>query len=299
MSQVKPRNSRSQNRKNPNATVTSSQNKSRKSEGDENSSVRPKRALSLASPESIEIDKASKKPRNITTTDMDELKHLIADKIEATKTSVESKITDLSNKVDQDINSLKTSVEDFKTKVSNELTHVKTQLVIHNQRIDNTEDDIQRLTRNQDLRLTGFPAKDNENLVNYVLLIAKEIGYTSLSETNAPLIERITIKNKTTGLMMSSNTILMHFATLRQKQIFYSHYLNKMPLDPTKFGLETDNRIVIGENLTKKNAQLFKQAQILRKNNEIAQAYTEDGIVKIRLKKASKSRYTQSKTIAH
>lgn len=135
--------------------------------------------------------------------------------------------------------------------------------------------------------------------MNYVLLIAKEIGYTSLSETNAPLIERITIKNKTTGLIMSSNTILMHFATLRQKQIFYSHYLNKMPLDPTKFGLETDNRIVIGENLTKKNAQLFKQAQILRKNNEIAQAYTEDGIVKIRLKKASKSRYTQSKTIAH
>lgn len=58
-----------------------------------------------------------------------------------------------------------------------------------------------------------------------------------------------------------------------------------MPLDPTKFGVESTNRIVIGENLTIKNAQVFKQALIIKKNNKIAQAYTKNGIVKIKLAK--------------
>lgn len=54
--------------------------------------------------------------------------------------------------------------------------------------------------------------------------------------------------------------------------MFFSYYLSKMPLDPKKFGLTDDNRIVIGENLTRKNAQLFKKAQLLRKDGKIAQA---------------------------
>lgn len=87
---------------------------------------------------------------------------------------------------------------------------------------------------------------------------------------------------------MFSPTILIHFATARQKKLFYSLYLNKMPLNPTKFGLPAENAIVIGENLTKKNAQLFKSAQILRKNKRIAQTCTEDGIVKIRFVKGKK-----------
>lgn len=58
-----------------------------------------------------------------------------------------------------------------------------------------------------------------------------------------------------------------------------------MPLDPKKFDLPEEKRIVLNENLTRKNAQIFKQAQILRKNNKIAQTFTEDGLVKIRFKK--------------
>lgn len=58
-----------------------------------------------------------------------------------------------------------------------------------------------------------------------------------------------------------------------------------MPLDPVKFGLSTENRIVVGEHLTRKNAQLFKLAQSHRKNNKIAQTFTENGIVKVRFAK--------------
>lgn len=58
-----------------------------------------------------------------------------------------------------------------------------------------------------------------------------------------------------------------------------------MPLNPIKFGLPESNRIVIGENLTRKNALLFKQAQILRREKKIAQTFTEDGLVMIRFTK--------------
>lgn len=58
-----------------------------------------------------------------------------------------------------------------------------------------------------------------------------------------------------------------------------------MPLDPTKFNMTTDQRIVLGENLTRKNAKLFKTAQSLRKEEKLAQTYTEDGLIKIKFKR--------------
>lgn len=58
-----------------------------------------------------------------------------------------------------------------------------------------------------------------------------------------------------------------------------------MPLDGKKFGLPEECRIVLGGNLTKKNAQIFKLAQSLRRNKKIAQTFTEDGLVKIRFTK--------------
>lgn len=63
-----------------------------------------------------------------------------------------------------------------------------------------------------------------------------------------------------------------------------------MPLNPTDLGLSNDSRIFISENLTWKNAQLFKSAQIHRKNGKIAQAFTENGIVKIRFVKGKNER---------
>lgn len=72
-----------------------------------------------------------------------------------------------------------------------------------------------------------------------------------------------------------------------------------MPLDPTKFGLTEEQRIVIGENLTRKNAKLFKSAQSLRRAEKIAQTYTEDGLVKIKFQRGKEAHvYTVRNNIA-
>lgn len=159
---------------------------------------------------------------------MEELRNLVTDstraietKINQSQQSVEGKINVLTNKVDYEVNEIKNSVNEFKSNVAHEITSIKTQIVIHNHRIDNTEDDVQRIERNQALRLTGIAAKNNENLLNYLTIIADQIGYDLSSGTNIPLFERLKVKDRGNGEMVNSNTILIHFATLRQKQIFY------------------------------------------------------------------------------
>lgn len=78
---------------------------------------------------------------------------------------------------------------------------------------------------------------------------------------------------------------MIRFAMAKQKQTFYSCYLNKMPLNPEKFGLPFTNRIIIGEHLTLTNSKIFKTALQLKKDSKLAQVFTENGLVKARLKK--------------
>lgn len=146
------------------------------------------------------------------------------------------------------------------------------------------------MQRCNDIRITGFPVKENENLSDLFTSIAKEIGFEIDQQFCTPSIERIPIKNRTTGAIIKSQTILVHFTTLKQKQTFYSYYLNNMPLKPMKFGLPETNRIVVGESLTNKNAKLFQLAQTMRKDGKIAQTFTDDGLVKIRMKKGKGER---------
>lgn len=248
-----------------------------------------KRALSPLSNE--DSDSSIKRSRNtkLSTKEMDELKNLITsstsnieNKIETSQLALENKFQDLASKVNDDITTLKASVDEFKCNITADITSVNKCITEHTNRLDNVEDDIQRMQRNLELRLIGFMHKDNENLLDLFDKIATVINFDCRSCTNAPTLERLLIKNRITGLMMPAHTIMIQCATQKQKQTFYSLYLNNVPLNPTKFGLEETNRIVIGENLTRKNAQIFKRAQILKKENKSAQAFTENGLVKIK-----------------
>lgn len=261
-----------------------------------NTSKKSHSSKRILSPETNEHPESSKqitkKAKKITITEIDEIKKLLTDstnpienKIQESQKSLELQFKDLAFKVNDSVLSLKASVDEFKSEITEEMAEIKTQMNINSQRIDNTEDDIERIKRCSDLRITGIPVKNNERLLDYLNIIAIEIGLGKFTETNTPLIERVPIKNKTTGQLMQSNTIMVHFNVAQQKQSFYYSYLNHMPLNPVKFGLTALNRITIGENLTKKNAQLFKRSQTMKREKKIAQTYTEDGVVKIRLKK--------------
>lgn len=249
------------------------------------------------SPElSTKQSKNNKKPKTVTrdAKEMEEIKEFIKNSliestatinnsIQSSQASLETKLNDLSTKLEAEVNSIKSCVNEFKTDVNNELCAFKNQLNEHSMRIDNTQDEIERLKRSLDLRLTGFPPKDGENLSDYIVQIASETGFNFFTQANFPLIDRIIFRDKKTGQITQTNTIMIHFAQLKLKQAFYSHYLSKMPLNPMKFGLSGAHPIVLGENLTKTNAQLFKLAYSFKKTKKIAQVFTEDGLVKVRM----------------
>lgn len=255
----------------------------------------------ILSPELQSTNSSSKKSKSnkMSNKEFDELKtlisslsHSISQKIDDSRNALENKFTDLDNKfgnlasqVNTDVQAIKSTVTEFQNKITKEIDSMNSTLKNHADRIDNNEDDMQCVQLSQDVRLVGFAVKENENLLDIFRKIADEIGFASGDNVGLPTIERMPTKNHTTGQSMLSPTIIIHFNSIRQKQLFYSLYLNKMPLNPEKFGMTCDNRIVIGEHLTKKNAQLFKEAQIMRKNNKIAQTFTENGIVKIRFAK--------------
>lgn len=264
----------------------------RKQETTTHSPATQKRMLS---PEQQLINsKNSKKNKTseLSTVEMDDLKQFISqsiatieNKIDASQNSLESKFGELANKVKDDVCALKTTVTDFHAKINIELNAVKTQLSHYAERLDNNDDDFERTQRNQDLRLTGFAYTKDENLQNIFQQVAAEIGYEIGPHAVLPSIERISLYDKSAKKSTPTKTILLHFAILKQKQQFYALYLSKMPLNPLKFGLQNTNHITIGENLTKKNAQIFKQALTMKKSNKIVKAYTENGIVKIKFDK--------------
>lgn len=258
----------------------------------------------VRSPESA-INNPSKPNKKSKTTKMsakefEELKNMIGSlsstvnqigqKIDDTRLVLENKFTDLASQVNNDVQALQTSVTEFQTKITSDMDAINLTLKNHADRLDNNEDDVQRVQLSQDVRLVGFAVKENENLIEIYRKVAEEIGFATTDNIGVPTIERLSTKNHTTGQIMLSPTILIHFTSLRQKQIFYSLYLNKMPLNPVKFGLAAENRIVVGENLTRKNALLFRSAQILRKDGKIAQTFTENGIVKVRFAKGKNAK---------
>lgn len=220
----------------------------------------------------------------------------IEKKIETSQSSIENKISALSATVNSEVNELKCSFSDLKTKLSTDVDALKAHITEHKQRLDNTDDDINRLKLSADLRLNGIPFSQNENLVEIFHKIAASIGYDSTDSTSVPLMKRIPIRNKTTGTMVESSITTLHFTSMQHKQLFYSMYLSKMPLKAETIGLPKEFKIIIGESLTRTNAQIFKFAQNLKKENKIAQVFTADGLVKVKIVKGPNQR---THTIRH
>lgn len=116
--------------------------------------------------------------------DFEELKAMIlssasgiTQQIQTSQQSLETKFNQFEININTEMTAIKTSVDEFKSQVNNDIQHVHTIFTQQEQRILNNENDIQRLQRGSDLRIVGFPVKENENLMGIFEQIAKEIGY--------------------------------------------------------------------------------------------------------------------------
>lgn len=164
-------------------------------------------------------------------------------------------------------------------------------------KLNGMEDDIQRLRYACDLRLTGIPYSHNENLLDIYNTLSTIIGFDTSNTAFTPILERLPIRNKATGVMIASSTILIHFSSIQHKNWFYSLYLNKMPLKGETFGLQNGKNVILGENLTPKNANVFKLAKQFKANNKLAQVFTQDGLIKIRFVRGANNKTFTLRTV--
>lgn len=126
-------------------------------------------------------------------------------------TSLNSEFTELATQVNADVQAIKSTVSEFQKKIVNDIDNMNLTLQKHADRIDNSEDDIQRVQLSQDVRLIGFAVKENEDLAAIFRKIADHIGFAFGSNIVMPTIERLPAKNHATGQIIPLSFISTHY----------------------------------------------------------------------------------------
>lgn len=159
---------------------------------------------------------------------------------------------------------------------------MKAMIQKYEERLSICEDDILRIPLMNQLLLKGIPSAQNENLKSIFIDIAEEIKYNTSEPLSIPKLEKQTaiIKN---GRVTSTNTIVMIFADYNFKVKFYYQFSKKYPLNKGFLRDMKTTSISIDENLTKKNEAILKKCVSYKNQDKIAQTFTVDGIVYIKL----------------
>lgn len=244
-----------------------------------------KRKRTNNSPETNQTSSKRSKTQKLTKKEMEEMKTMMT-KLSAQVTqaheSLHSQIGELKSNLKGDVANINQNLNDIKDKVDIELQSFESDLKTQTNRIDCIEDDVKRITMLNQLRVLGFPPCDSAALTSAFNHIASKIGYTTTNPIDVPSIKQIPLKKKDDETTARGGPILLQFNAPHIKSKFYSLYLRNMPLKSEDFGLDPNTKVIIGENLTKCNADIFSFAKQLKKNNVIAQTYTNNGLVYIK-----------------
>lgn len=234
------------------------------------------------------------KKSDLNKKEMEEIQKFIAESLKGVcgqianvQNALDIKITEMANQVSgnvkEEINTLKESMDTIASNVSNQISLIEDKLTNHNTRLDNNEDDIERITLLNQLRIVGLPFNDNENLMDFFNKLSKVIGYSTENTASMPSLRRIPLRKN--GMITGSNTIIVYFNAQHYKDNFYASYLRKLPIKSEMFDQPEHVRIIIGENLTKKNAAIFNYCNTLKKEGKLAQLYSSNGLIYIKFKK--------------
>lgn len=205
------------------------------------------------------------------------LKNEMTSIINAMKSEFKAEIESINNKIEATNASCVSKVNDISDKVSN-----------IDERMGIVEKDFERLAHMNELKLTGIPFTENEDLLNVFNKVANLIGYDVSISTNIPALSRIVKRNRLTNELSPTHTIIMKFIAIHLKETFYNMYLRLLPrkrITSKELGFSTEGRIVIGENLTKQNREIFIAASTLKRDGKLAQVFTVNGIINVKIQK--------------
>lgn len=181
---------------------------------------------------------------------------------------------DLQKQIDvvkQEIDTLKTTCDDEHSSLGQSLHKV-------NNRIDDVTEDFRRFENRTELIAVGIPYLSNENLQDYLVCMAKTIGFDE-SKISHIHCKRLHSKKLSDG---DECFTLLQFSVACLRDEFYSLYLAKRDLRLEHIGISSDRRIYVNENLTMTARTIKKAALKLRRENKLAAVSTKFGMVHVR-----------------
>lgn len=209
----------------------------------------------------------------------DSIKSIIAEEVKTQCEVIAKKFTD-------EIHKINNRVTEFESKLTKEMETLHAKVDSHTNNA-HTDDDLQRFSKLNELKMTGIGTDIETNLQQVFESIAKVINFDTTNQMNTPSLKRIYKRSNVTGSeSVPLNTVIVKFVAKHIRDDFYSKYLGKIaskqPITSASIGLNTASAskiIMISENLTAHNAKIFAAIAKEKRTGKVSQIYTHDGIV--------------------
>lgn len=282
------RNNKRQNSNSPNT----SPNDKQKSKAAKTTDSNTMSAITLDQLKSIIMDTQTESITNLLNTKTSELK----EQLQSTRMELKTEIQQISESIKTE---MKTELLKVNEKIDSTTELFEQKIISVNknvseciQRIEDSENDLDRLVLMNEVKFVGVPPTDNENLQGIFNSIAAFLGFDTTNPTNLPSLIRLNKHDPSTGALTPSQVIVAKFVAIHIKERFYGLYLNKLSkkenLSTSDLGLSFQKRIIIGENLTAHNLSIFIAASKYKRDQKLSQVYTVSGLVNVKLQRGTK-----------
>lgn len=228
---------------------------------------------------------------------LDTIRSLLAEQTQSIQTSMQNEMKILGDGIKAELQSQITQIHEKidanQANVQSQINDLKVNVEKCTEQMNGTDDDFQRISKLNELKINGIAHTNNENLNEIFNEIAKLVEFDLSTVNNVPSIMRIYKRDHTKNISAPTSIVIVKFVANHIRSDFYSHYLKKIaakkPIMSENINLPKGSRIIIGENLTVKNFGIFVEACKLERENKLCSVFTQDGLVQVRANKNKKA----------
>lgn len=166
-------------------------------------------------------------------------------------------------------------------------------------KLTNKVDDLEQYTRRNSVRINAIPETENENTSQLVTELAKAMG-VDLPKDAIDRSHRIGQKTTGSSAAPRDRPIIVKFTSFQHKlalvtkrselrkktgEDIFPHLNWPLAAPASSPRASARNNVYINDDLTAVRAQVFRKARQLKKENQIADTWTRDGFIFVKLSK--------------
>lgn len=205
-------------------------------------------------------------------------------------------ITSENAKLFKVISELRGRVDSICTEFQTKINEISAENATLRTAMDDLQDSLIRQNRQNQIIIRNIPVLQNEKLVDIFGKLSKSAKFTKSSELNIYRYQQrrdhdhdrnkqLRTRSQSSSSMASVAApppiIVVNFQNPWDKSNFVRCCLKAGELNLTSIGFASPGRIYFGENLTKRNYNIFRKCSQMKKDNKILKLHTRNGLVYI------------------